>query len=132
MQSEIVFFTDKVTIQTSFSLQTRFHDHANNVCPVTADLRSTCYKAVLQEGDESIFNEMLNLYRATDLHEEQDRISRALGCIGNVDLLRKVIDFAMSVRCTIGIISYNSTLLYGLHLFREKFGHRIPYLSLLL
>lgn len=40
---------------------------------------------------------MLNLYRATDLHEEQDRISRALGCIGNVDLLRKVIDFAMSV-----------------------------------
>lgn len=60
-------------------------------------MRSTCYKAILQEGDESIFNEMLALYRATDLHEEQDRISRALGCIGNVDLLRKVIDFAMSV-----------------------------------
>ncbi|XP_061395551.1 puromycin-sensitive aminopeptidase isoform X1 [Musca vetustissima] len=74
----------------------RFRDHANNVCPVPADLRSTCYKAVLQDGDECIFNEMLALYRATDLHEEQDRISRALGCIGNVDLLRKVIDFAMS------------------------------------
>lgn len=62
-----------------------------------ADLRSTCYKAILQNGDAEVFEEMLSLYRATDLHEEQDRISRALGCIGNVDLLRKVIDFAMSV-----------------------------------
>ncbi|XP_023296765.2 puromycin-sensitive aminopeptidase isoform X2 [Lucilia cuprina] len=76
--------------------QKRFRDHANNVCPVPADLRSTCYKAVLQDGDQAIFEEMLSLYRATDLHEEQDRISRALGCIGNVDILRKVIEFAMS------------------------------------
>lgn len=53
----------------------------------------------MQDGDEAIFQEMLSLYRATDLHEEQDRISRALGCIGNVDILRKVIDFAMSVSC---------------------------------
>jgi len=74
--------------------QKRFRNHSTN--PIPADLRSTCYKAVLQEGDEAIFSEMLALYRLTDLHEEQDRISRALGCIGNVDLLRKVIDFAMS------------------------------------
>jgi len=60
-------------------------------------LRTTCYKAVLQDGDEKIFEEMLDLYRATDLHEEQDRISRALGCCGDVKLLRRVIDFAMSV-----------------------------------
>ncbi|KAI9588021.1 puromycin-sensitive aminopeptidase isoform X1 [Glossina fuscipes] len=76
--------------------QQRFEDHANGVRSIPADLRSTCYKAVLQDGDEAIFEKMLSLYRATDLHEEQDRISRALGCISNVDLLRKVIDFAMS------------------------------------
>ncbi|XP_017474998.1 PREDICTED: puromycin-sensitive aminopeptidase-like isoform X1 [Rhagoletis zephyria] len=76
--------------------QKRFREHADGTNPIPADLRSTCYKAVLQDGNEKIFNEMLQLYRSTDLHEEQDRISRALGCIGNVDLLRKVIDFAMS------------------------------------
>ncbi|XP_050337448.1 puromycin-sensitive aminopeptidase isoform X2 [Bactrocera neohumeralis] len=76
--------------------QKRFNNHADGTNPIPADLRSTCYKAVLQDGDEKIFNEMLQLYRSTDLHEEQDRISRALGCIGNVNILRKVIDFAMS------------------------------------
>lgn len=45
-----------------------------------------------------MFEEMLKLYRGTDLHEEQDRISRALGCFGRVDILTKVIDFAMSVK----------------------------------
>lgn len=60
---------------------------------------------------------MLSLYRATDLHEEQDRISRALGCIGNVDLLRKVIDFAMSVSLDFYLIlkfSFNKLILFPL------------------
>lgn len=74
----------------------RFADHASGKCVLPADLRSTCYKAVLQNGDLTTFNEMLRLYRATDLHEEKDRISRALGSISNVDILRKVIAFAMS------------------------------------
>ncbi|KAH8252193.1 hypothetical protein KR026_011809 [Drosophila bipectinata] len=74
----------------------RFRSHVNGTSLLPADLRTTCYKAVLQDGDEKIFEEMLNLYRATDLHEEQDRISRALGCSGDVKLLRRVIDFAMS------------------------------------
>ncbi|CAD7003786.1 unnamed protein product [Ceratitis capitata] len=91
--SRLVSFRCKDVIAEA---QTRFHAHADGSNPIPADLRSACYKAVLQDGDEKIFNEMLQLYRTTDLHEEQDRISRALGCIGNVDLLRKVIDFAMS------------------------------------
>jgi puromycin-sensitive aminopeptidase len=55
-----------------------------------------CYRAVLQSADEKVYEEMLNLYRATDLHEEKDRISRALGSISSVELLQKVIQFAMS------------------------------------
>lgn len=62
-----------------------------------ADLRTPCYKAVLQDGDENTFEKMLKLYRSTDLHEEKDRISRALGSIKDVNILKKVIDFAMSV-----------------------------------
>uniref|UniRef100_A0A182NID0 Aminopeptidase n=1 Tax=Anopheles dirus TaxID=7168 RepID=A0A182NID0_9DIPT len=74
----------------------RFEEHAQNKRVLPADLRSTCYRAVLQNGDLATYDEMLRLYRATDLHEEKDRISRALGSIGNVDILRRVIDFAMS------------------------------------
>uniref|UniRef100_A0A1Q3EWT3 Aminopeptidase n=1 Tax=Culex tarsalis TaxID=7177 RepID=A0A1Q3EWT3_CULTA len=82
--------------ETLAEARKRFHEHAKGTCVLPADLRSTCYKAVLQNGDQATFDEMLRLYRATDLHEEKDRISRALGCINNVDILRKVIDFAMS------------------------------------
>lgn len=55
-----------------------------------------CYRAVLQSATTEVYEEMLNLYRATDLHEEKDRISRALGSISSVELLQKVIQFAMS------------------------------------
>ncbi|XP_017135362.1 puromycin-sensitive aminopeptidase isoform X3 [Drosophila miranda] len=74
----------------------RFRSHINGTQPLPADLRTTCYKAALQDGNEQIFEEMLALYRTTDLHEEQDRISRALGCSTDAKLLRRVIDFAMS------------------------------------
>jgi puromycin-sensitive aminopeptidase len=55
-----------------------------------------CYKAVLQNADEKIYDMMLTLYRSTDLHEEKDRISRALGVMNDQKLLKKVIQFAMS------------------------------------
>lgn len=55
-----------------------------------------CYLAQIKNASQSDFEELLNLYRKVDLHEEKDRISRALGYTQNTDLLRKVIDFAMS------------------------------------
>lgn len=75
----------------------RFDLHASGECLLSADIRTACYKAVLQTADIETYEKMLKLYRATDLHEEKDRISRALGSIRNVDILRMVVDFAMSV-----------------------------------
>lgn len=89
--------------EVSEQARKRFRSHVNGTEILPADLRSACYKAVLQDGNEQIFEEMLTLYRSTDLHEEQDRISRALGCVGDVKLLRRVIDFAMSVSSLEGI-----------------------------
>jgi puromycin-sensitive aminopeptidase len=74
----------------------RFYLHKEGKQLIPADLRMTCYRGVLQQADEKIYNEMLDLYRSTDLHEEKDRISRALGSITNIALLQKVIQFAMS------------------------------------
>lgn len=91
--SRLVSFRCPITV---LEAKKRFEEHAQCKTALPADLRSTCYKAILQKGDLETFNEMLRLYRATDLHEEKDRISRALGSIGNVDMLQKVIAFAMS------------------------------------
>lgn len=76
----------------------RFKLHASGQCSLPADLRSACYKAVMQNGDINTYEEMLRLYRATDLHEEKDRISRALGSFKDVEILKRVVDFALSVR----------------------------------
>lgn len=81
---------------TSEEAKKRFEAHASGKAILSADLRSVCYKAVLQTGDTDTYELMLKLYRATDLHEEKDRISRALGSIRNVDILKRVIEFAMS------------------------------------
>lgn len=62
-----------------------------------ADLRSACYRAVLLDAEESTFLDFLEMYRGAELHEEKDRISRALGAIKDVKLLEKVLAFAMSV-----------------------------------
>lgn len=51
---------------------------------------------MLHNADEKVYAQMLDLYRATDLHEEKDRISRSLGSIRDVELLKKVVQFAMS------------------------------------
>jgi hypothetical protein len=40
---------------------------------------------------------LLQLYREADLLEEKDRISRALGAIRDEEILKKVLQFAMSV-----------------------------------
>jgi hypothetical protein len=42
---------------------------------------------------------LLQLYREADLLEEKDRISRALGVIHDEEILKKVLQFAMSVSC---------------------------------
>ncbi|KAG4073866.1 hypothetical protein HA402_014071 [Bradysia odoriphaga] len=74
----------------------RFDLHVSGKVVLPADIRNACYKAVLQVADEKTFEDMLQLYRATDLHEERDRISRSLGAIGDKNILKKVIEFAMS------------------------------------
>ncbi|CAH2210377.1 jg183 [Pararge aegeria aegeria] len=74
-----------------------FEKHISETCTLPADLRSACYRAVLAEADEAVFQRFLQLYRAADLHEEKDRISRALGAVKDPALLKRVLEFAISV-----------------------------------
>jgi len=74
----------------------RFKLHSTGQTLLPADMRTPCYKAVMQNGDLATYEEMLRLYRASDLHEEKDRISRALGSFKDVEILKKVVEFALS------------------------------------
>ncbi|CRL03424.1 CLUMA_CG016271, isoform A [Clunio marinus] len=82
--------------QTCDEAKRRFYLHKEGKQTLPADLRMACYRALLQSANTEVYEEMLNLYRATDLHEEKDRISRALGSIKDFKLLQKVLQFAMS------------------------------------
>lgn len=85
-------YGDEATIEEA---QRRFQLHLNGEA-LSADLRSPVYRAVLSTGDPNIYTAMLDLYRKTDLHEEKDRILRALGAIRDEQYLHKVLKFAMS------------------------------------
>lgn len=83
--------------ETTKEARKRFDGHVSAKQRIAPDLRSACYKTVLRAGGEKEYSSLLELYRASDLHEEKDRISRSLGATKDVNLLKKVLDFAMSV-----------------------------------
>ncbi|XP_050675120.1 puromycin-sensitive aminopeptidase isoform X2 [Leptidea sinapis] len=91
--NRMITFEDPDTIAEA---KRRFELHSSGACPLPADLRSACYRAVLSGADEPTFDRFLQLYRAADLHEEKDRISRALGAVTQPHLLNRVLDFAIS------------------------------------
>lgn len=75
----------------------RFESHIGDGPTIPADLRNACYKTVLRAGDKNTFDKMLKLYRSSDMQEEKNRISQALGAIRDKDILKKVLEFSMSV-----------------------------------
>ncbi|XP_078048992.1 puromycin-sensitive aminopeptidase isoform X1 [Augochlora pura] len=74
----------------------RFEMHVSHKTLLSADLRSPVYKAVLSNGNNETYQMMLKLYREADLHEEKDRILRALGAIKDEAILAEILEFAMS------------------------------------
>lgn len=77
--------------------RTRFKKHVSSTEILPADIRSACYRTVLRAGGKEEYDTLLSLYRSTDLHEEKDRISRGLGTTKDLELLKLVLEFAMSV-----------------------------------
>ncbi|KAH1002212.1 hypothetical protein HUJ04_008323 [Dendroctonus ponderosae] len=91
--SRMALLDDDLTIKEARS---RVESHVKGDTVLVADLRSACYRTVLRAGGQQEFDTLLKLYRATDLHEEKDRISRSLGSANDVKLLKQVLEFAMS------------------------------------
>jgi len=74
----------------------RFNDHISGTAIIPADLRAAVYRTVAANGGMDAFDQITGLFRKEELHEEKERLSRSLGASKDVDVLQKVLDFAMS------------------------------------
>ncbi|KAK3096131.1 hypothetical protein FSP39_023548 [Pinctada imbricata] len=74
----------------------RFDAHVAGTTTLSADLKSPVYSIVMSNGDQEAYDKMMKLYDGADMQEEKVRISRLLGSIKDVNLKKKVLEFAMS------------------------------------
>lgn len=92
--NRLALFHDQVVIEKAREL---FKAHLEGKCTIPSDLRSAVYQAVTSSTrDETDLNNILTLYRESDLNEEKVRLSRSLGLFSNSNLIDKVIEFSMS------------------------------------
>ena len=75
----------------------RFEAHCNGEATIPADLRSAVYSTVLKSGDASTLEAMMKLFKKADLHEERVRLMRTMGTVTQPELIKKVLDFSLSV-----------------------------------
>jgi puromycin-sensitive aminopeptidase len=64
--------------------------------PVDPDIRGAVYATAAKYEGKKAFNELLKRYRAETLHEERNRLSRALGFADDKNLLKKTLRFSLS------------------------------------
>ncbi|XP_078702253.1 puromycin-sensitive aminopeptidase-like isoform X2 [Branchiostoma floridae x Branchiostoma belcheri] len=74
----------------------RLEEHISGSRTLHADLRGPVYATVLRHGDEQTYEQLLDLLRKADLHEEKVRILRSLGSVSQPQLIQRVLDFALS------------------------------------
>jgi len=84
---------DEKTIQKAKDL---FEVVLNEHSKLDSDLRGIVYNLVAENGERKEYLQFRNLYKKTSLHEEKDRILRALCAFKNKDLLKEVLQFAFS------------------------------------
>ena len=105
--------------------------------PIPADLRGVVYNTVAKYGGSKEYAKLMKMYKAETLHEEKNRIGRALGHFRQKALLQKTLNFAISkdVRpqdCVrmVGVVTMNpegtdlawSFIKKNWKLFRERYS----------
>ncbi|MBI5400700.1 MAG: M1 family metallopeptidase [Candidatus Yonathbacteria bacterium] len=64
--------------------------------PIPADLRGVVYTVVARYGDKNIHEKLMAMHLEATLHEEKNRIGRALGRFAQKELLEKTLNFSLS------------------------------------
>lgn len=83
---------EKIISKAKFFFENLFSKNSK----LDPDLRGVVYDLGAENGGEKEYLQFKNLYGETPLHEEKDRILKALCLFKNKDLLIKTLDFAFS------------------------------------
>jgi len=83
----------------------RFDAHCKSETTIPADLRSAVYRTVLKHGDDVTLDAMMRLFREADLDEERVRLMSCMGAVSQPELIKRVLDFSMSVGSNALVIS---------------------------
>lgn len=81
--------------ETLAEARKRFGDHLSGNAQIPADLRASVYRAVMANGDLDTLAQMQKLFRAADLHEEKERLSRSMGSCQKKEVLEQVLEFSL-------------------------------------
>ncbi|PRP78523.1 hypothetical protein PROFUN_13580 [Planoprotostelium fungivorum] len=84
---------DSATIEEA---KRRFKELVAGRLEMPADIRALVYKLTVAHGGHEEFDQVVDIYRKTDLHEEKVRALRALGASDRHDLIARALDFIMS------------------------------------
>jgi puromycin-sensitive aminopeptidase len=91
--ADLAFFKDKDTIHEG---QQRFAKFLKDQSAVVADLRGTLYSIAIRNGGKAEYEQVLEIFRKSDLNEEKNRCLKSLGTATDVELLKRTLDFALS------------------------------------
>lgn len=86
-------YGDQATVTTA---QHMFHQYITNQVPIDPDLRGVVYTIVAEYGTEKEYNQFLNLYVKESLHQEKDRLARALASFRDTLLIQKTLKWSLS------------------------------------
>ncbi|HSX40656.1 MAG TPA: M1 family metallopeptidase [Candidatus Saccharimonadales bacterium] len=84
---------DGATIKTAHRLFESFIKNKKNIDP---DIRSVVYTLVARGGDEKTFDLLVKLHETETLHQEKDRIARALCGFTDPKLLARTLEWSIS------------------------------------
>lgn len=87
------YFKDPDTVARAFKL---FKEAVKNKGNVPPNIRTTVYLLVANYGTEDEYQTLIERYKATDSHQEKDRIGISLGYFKDRILLQKTLDFSLS------------------------------------
>lgn len=86
-------YGDTATIAKARSMFDEYMLH-NKAIP--ADLKGVVYTLVAEQGGEKEYQQFVDLYKKESLHQEKDRIFRALAGFKNEKILQQVLDWSIS------------------------------------
>ena len=90
---ELGGYGDAKIIDEAWKRFSRFQQDPKSLSP---DLRFPVYRLFVENGDKDAYEQVLDLFRKADLHEERLRCLRALGYSQNQELLQRTLDLSLS------------------------------------